>query len=405
MSFEQLKLVALMVWGLAVVSGVGAWSGRPTSALRAAPPVRARANLAVGAWQQVEVGELRKTTRHSAEKALVEKALARVIDFPGIDDPKTTLTEALDLLARKHRLQFEINDVAFRAEEVEEVWKTKVAAVRALEGGRMTLTTVLWRILERVPSPSGATCIARERTIEITTRAAWLEELGLSADTHAPLVVKSLRRASLAKALETVAAEAGVTLLLDVRVAKKARAPVTAHLYYVPVETALELLADMAGLAVVASPGGVYYVTSPANADRLVRKGRYVRLRAQPSPVEGNLGFPGNGLRAAIPERLPLDRALEAVADARLTTVLLDVRAQKKARVRVPHQKVLYHVPVETALELLTDMAGLAVVKKGNAYYVTSPANAARLERTAGPAKARPKAPAQRLWADPGPGM
>src|SRR5579872_6560033 len=44
------------------------------------------------------------------------KKLAEPVDFPGIDDPKTTLQEVLELLAQKNGVRFDINEKAFQAE-------------------------------------------------------------------------------------------------------------------------------------------------------------------------------------------------------------------------------------------------------------------------------------------------
>src|SRR5262249_11680225 len=42
----------------------------------------------------------------------------KVVDFQGLDDPKTTLIEALDQLAKVHRITFDVNERAFKAEGV-----------------------------------------------------------------------------------------------------------------------------------------------------------------------------------------------------------------------------------------------------------------------------------------------
>jgi hypothetical protein len=58
---------------------------------------------------------------------------------------------------------------------------------------------------------------------------------------------------------------AGVQAVVDVRVADKAKTPVTARLDQVPPATAIRVLADMADLAVVPMDG-LFYVTSKENA-------------------------------------------------------------------------------------------------------------------------------------------
>src|SRR5262249_46892269 len=96
--------------------------------------------------------------------------LSRRIDFLGYDDPKTTLTEALDQLQKRYDMEIFINEKAFKFDQVMDVGKTEIAQptpIPAMKGTR--LGTVLKRILARVPAPSGATYIIRRDQVEITT--------------------------------------------------------------------------------------------------------------------------------------------------------------------------------------------------------------------------------------------
>src|SRR5262249_24106245 len=52
--------------------------------------------------------------------------LAREIDFPGIDDPKTTLQQALAMLTDRYGLTFRVNEAAFKKEGFDDVLKTPV---------------------------------------------------------------------------------------------------------------------------------------------------------------------------------------------------------------------------------------------------------------------------------------
>ena len=54
-------------------------------------------------------------------------------------------------------------------------------------------------------------------------------------------------------------------------------------------------------------------------------------------------------------------------------------RVEEKASFKL--SATLRNVPIDTAVKLLADMAGLTVVQFGNAYYVTSAENAARWKR------------------------
>jgi hypothetical protein len=95
--------------------------------------------------------------------------LNKPVDWAGIDDPKTTLIEALDQLAKVHRVTFDINERAFKYEMLNDVAKTEIANPNPLPGVKSTFGTVLKRILARVPVPSGATYLLRRDVIEITT--------------------------------------------------------------------------------------------------------------------------------------------------------------------------------------------------------------------------------------------
>jgi type II secretory pathway component GspD/PulD (secretin) len=72
----------------------------------------------------------------------------------------------------------------------------------------------------------------------------------------------------MAQAVKQLAAQTGTNLLLDTRVAKEAQATVTLQLEDVPLETAVRLMAEMAGLKPVRI-GNVLFVTSKQNANEL----------------------------------------------------------------------------------------------------------------------------------------
>jgi tetratricopeptide (TPR) repeat protein len=95
--------------------------------------------------------------------------LTNSVKFDGIDDARVTLTEALDLLAKKFGLTFDINEQAFKMDGLMEVGKTPVADTAPIPEMHTTLSTILRKILRRVPAPSGATYLIRKDVIEITT--------------------------------------------------------------------------------------------------------------------------------------------------------------------------------------------------------------------------------------------
>jgi tetratricopeptide (TPR) repeat protein len=99
----------------------------------------------------------------------LQRLLSQPVKFPGLDDPKTTLQEALDALAKRYNLSFDINEKAFKFEQIMDVGKSEIAQPNPIPEMHTTLSTVLRRILQRIPVPSGATYLIRRDVIEITT--------------------------------------------------------------------------------------------------------------------------------------------------------------------------------------------------------------------------------------------
>jgi type II secretory pathway component GspD/PulD (secretin) len=77
-----------------------------------------------------------------------------------------------------------------------------------------------------------------------------------------------LDREQMGKALTRLAKETATNLLVDARVLKDSQTPVTLQLDDVPLETAVRLMAEMAGLKPV-RVGNVLFVTSKANANEM----------------------------------------------------------------------------------------------------------------------------------------
>ena len=91
-------------------------------------------------------------------------------EFAGYDDPKMTLAQALDDLRKQHGIAIKVNEQAFELEDVENVLKTRIADPVSLPPlARVSVNTVLKRILARVPALSGVTLVQRGEGIEITT--------------------------------------------------------------------------------------------------------------------------------------------------------------------------------------------------------------------------------------------
>jgi RNA polymerase sigma factor (sigma-70 family) len=199
----------------------------------------------------------------------LREALAKEVKYSGVDDPKTTLVEALDMIAKRYELTFDVNEKAFAADGTADVLKTPIAEANAIPEMNARLGVVLRKVLTRVPAQSGVLYLIRKGHIEITTGAAVRAELGIPAGRPLlPLVWESFEAVPLGHALKVLADATDYNIVLDPRVESKLKTAVSARLYNVPVDTAVRLLADMEGLQPVRLDN-VFYVTTPENAARL----------------------------------------------------------------------------------------------------------------------------------------
>jgi hypothetical protein len=188
-----------------------------------------------------------------------------------LKDPiDATLDLALTDLADQHGLagKILIDVPAFKAAGVEDV---KAANVKLDKLTDVKLGTVLESLLSQV---QGA-CLVRDTHILVTTRAARRAELGENGDDAAaairdavPLVRLTFTDTPLRKALEELATRFDRTILVAPQAAEKADAAVTAKLVNVPLDHAVELLAEMAELALV-KKGNALYVTTRERAEKM----------------------------------------------------------------------------------------------------------------------------------------
>jgi hypothetical protein len=130
---------------------------------------------------------------------------------------------------------------------------------------RMVLRDVLRVALWKVPT-ANATFLLRRGAVEVTT-----QDCASVAQLLGTPVAGGFRRVPLTAAVQALAEQTGVVVVLDPRVAASAGRPVTANLgAEMRLSTALLLLADMAGLRPVVVEN-VVYLTSPQNALRMQR--------------------------------------------------------------------------------------------------------------------------------------
>jgi hypothetical protein len=124
-----------------------------------------------------------------------------------------------------------------------------------------------------------------------------------------------LEEVPLEKALKTLAKNTRANLVLDPRTAKEVKAaPLTMLLEDVPLETAVRLMAEMAGLK-SARIGNVLYVTSEARADKLRKEEEEKNRPPQPVPVEQRFAPPPPFAPAPAAPAAPAPNAAPAQAN------------------------------------------------------------------------------------------
>jgi hypothetical protein len=187
---------------------------------------------------------------------------------------KAPIDAALDLvlteLAEEHGLTGKILlDVpAFKAAGVEDI---RAAMVKLDRLNDVKVSTVLKGLLNQVDG----TYLVRDTHILITTRAARRAELGERDDDPdaavrdaVPLVRITFTDTTLRKALEELATKFDRTIVVAPQAAEKGDTQVSAKLINVPLDHAVELLAEMSDLALV-KRGNALFVTTPERAAAL----------------------------------------------------------------------------------------------------------------------------------------
>jgi type II secretory pathway component GspD/PulD (secretin) len=274
------------------------------------------------------------------------------------------LKEALGYLSERYDVPILVDAGAFKDDLMAEEVETQPVKLPKMAG--VSLGTVLRILLAQVQG----TYMLRRDYIEVTTPARARPEDWPALDrSRVPAVTAAVERRPLDQALQALSDSSGVSVLVNPGLGDRARAAVSADLNNVPVDTAVALLADMAGLGSVAVDNALY-VTDKADAAAL--KAERERLRGL---REGRGGKP-RALRLVI-EQQPLAVALGLVASGSGATVLLDPREKEGARATVTAR--LQNAPAEAAVRALADMAGLAVADLGGVYYVTTEGRAKAL--------------------------
>jgi hypothetical protein len=226
----------------------------------------------------------------------LSQKLNQRVKFDGIEDARTTLGDALDKLAKLGDVAFDVDESAFKAENVVEVLKTEIATTPIPAMKNVRFSTVLHKVLSRIPTATaGATFLVRGDSIEITTVA--FQNVAVWGGTNVPrlpLVNLVLEKTPLEDAVKELAELSDFNIVVDNRVADKMKVPVSAKFLNTPLDTALRFLTDMADLRTV-HLDNVLYVTTKENAavleERLEKEKGPATEENNPEGLQGTPGY------------------------------------------------------------------------------------------------------------------
>lgn len=372
---------AALTLGLAgLAAGVWLLSARPEHAVVAAadPPAAAKDQGAAGTRKMIA-------------------ALQQRISLDEIE-ANTPVKDVIKLLSERTKVAILFNVKDFEEIGVQKVEEQPVALAKVQN---VKLGTVLRLLLKQIKGDAytGA-YLVRSDHLELTTDyhqqcAAGAAPLNLNPVTpgtdNEEIVTKAMgylgtyrpmtaivqldsEGTPLAQALHQVAADTGFDVVIDPRVAEKARTPVTMTATNIWLDNAADLLVEVAELDWYWMDK-VIFVTSRDNArQRRERIKTMLRERAQ---FAAQLQEPTRGLVSVNCTNKPLADALAGLAGVQ---TVIDPRVDAKAKAAAVTLQV-ERVPPETAVRLLADLAGLAAVPLDRAIYITSKDNAKTMAR------------------------
>jgi hypothetical protein len=133
--------------------------------------VARRAVAALLAAAVLAAGAPRAAAEPPRTAAQVKAALAEKVKFPGVDDPKTSIHEVVDLLTAQWDVPIKVNEEAFKAAGVADVMSVPVAAAKPLpKADNVPRARVLDELVSRLPREAAPSYVARNGYVEITTR-------------------------------------------------------------------------------------------------------------------------------------------------------------------------------------------------------------------------------------------
>ncbi len=215
----------------------------------------------------------------TAAGTAAHQALNRDFDFHGLDDPKTTVADALEAFSKilqdrfRVNVNIDVNEKAFAADNVPGVLAYEIAKEQPIPPMKASLGAILRKVLSRIPAESGAVVMIRKAGLEITTQRAVRAELGIPDNRPLPpLVYADFEDKPLPAALRALADASDFTIVFDRQAVGDKCPKVTADFHNVPVDTAVKVLAETADLGCVRLDN-VFFVTTREKAARLQAEG------------------------------------------------------------------------------------------------------------------------------------
>lgn len=217
-------------------------------------PKSSGTKLATATDERVSTGGLEEENKAVADlrRRLVERV--KPLDIVGT----VKLGEAIDLLRKKYQVHIDLDESTFEPLDTDQGVKDK--SVRLPRFSTPTLDHYLRRLLKDVD----ATYLQRGDRLLVVSEYY----VTTGQHTREPVVLDLSQPTGLKQALDYLAGQYGVTIVLDPRVGELAESHVQGVFQNVGLETTILLLAEMSGLRVIRLQEA-YFITSEEFAKRL----------------------------------------------------------------------------------------------------------------------------------------
>jgi hypothetical protein len=198
--------------------------------------------------------------------------LAQPVNLEKGIDANTPLRDAIEFISQRFNLPIIVNSQAFKEDLGAVGDAIEDLQVRLPQMVGIKLSTVLRMLASQV----GGTILVHGDHVEITTmQRPW--PLGWQGvRQHAPTVDADFANRPLSAALRELSDDSGVSIILDGTFAEQGKTTITATFSGVPIDTAVDLLANMVGLKMVVRDRALYITSKEKAADMEAEKTKLV---------------------------------------------------------------------------------------------------------------------------------